>query len=53
LTRPVTKARRRATLEMFGFKLHHSKPRPISAFEYFGHTRAALNTFLDVGVLRK
>jgi hypothetical protein len=23
---------------MFGFKLHRSKPRPISAFEYFGYT---------------
>ncbi len=38
LTRPVTKVRRRATLEIFGFKLHRSKPRPISAFEYFGYT---------------
>ncbi|MDE3164904.1 MAG: hypothetical protein KGN36_03785 [Acidobacteriota bacterium] len=25
-------------LVMFGFKLHRSKPWPISAFEYFGHT---------------
>src|SRR4030095_16046665 len=41
LTRPVTKARKRATLEMFGFKLYRSKPRPISAFEYFGHTGLA------------
>ena len=41
LTRPVTKARKRATLEMFGFKLYRSKPRPISAFEYFGYTGLA------------
>ena len=37
MTRPVTWARRRAMLVMFGFKLHRSKPWPISAFEYFGY----------------
>jgi hypothetical protein len=41
VTRPATNARRRVTLEMFGFKLHRSKPRPISAFEYFGYTGSA------------
>src|SRR6516225_1104284 len=43
----LTKARRRATLEMFGFKLHRSKPRPISALEYFGCTRS--ETAVDEG----
>jgi hypothetical protein len=28
---------------MFGFKLHRSKPRPISAFEYFGYTGHSYN----------
>jgi hypothetical protein len=30
---------------MFGFKLHRSKPRPISAFEYFGNEGKRMTPF--------
>jgi hypothetical protein len=41
--------RKPQTLEIFGFKLHRSKPRRISAFEYFGYTGPYSGTDWEAG----